>query len=134
MVARKQPWQAFQTPIPGLTKSKKRKTPKKDGKKLSEHKEKSGRPRSDGDESDEQHQSKKLKNRHKDRDTEEKSKHKHRDKEESREAQELKAILEAGFSSVEPSQYGSKNRFDPDRRYREKKREEKKKTKENNDR
>merc|ERR1711974_270126 len=114
-------------------------TPKKDGNKSKEHKEKSGRPRS-GDESDE-HQSKKLKkdhkNRHKDRDTEEKSKHKHRDKEErrkdrvieeTREAQELKAILEAGFSSVEPSQYGSKNRFDPERRYREK-REKKKKRK-----
>ena len=122
----------------GLTDDKKE-TPKKDSKNSSEHKEKSGRPRS-GDESDE-HQSKKLKkdhkNRHKDRDAEEKSKHKHRDKEErrkdrvieeTREAQELKAILEAGFSSVEPSQYGSKNRFDPDRRYREK-REEKKKRK-----
>merc|ERR1711971_1154016 len=68
---------------------------------------------------------------------EQKSKHKHRDKEErrkdrvieeTREAQELKAILEAGFADVEPSQYGSKNRFDPDRRYKEK-REEKKKRK-----
>merc|ERR1712012_555254 len=94
------------------------------GKKSSKN-DKSGRPRS-GDESDE-HQSKKLKKDHK-------SKHKHKDKEErrkdrfgTREAEELKAILEAAKAPVEYG--GIKNRFDPDRRSTREIREEKKKKK-----
>merc|ERR1712083_262162 len=71
---------------------------------------------------------------HKDRDPdqdvgEKKSKHKW-DKEETREEQELKEILEAGFSAVAPSQYGTlRNRFDPDRRYKERREEKKQKRK-----
>ena len=107
-------------------------TLKKDSRKSLEPKEKSGRSRTD-DESEE-HKSKKVKKDHKDRDPdqdvgEKKSKHKW-DKEETREEQELKEILEAGFSAVAPSQYGTlRNRFDPDRRYKERREEKKQKRK-----